>query len=486
MLRKSWFSSLTVILILSVSVLAGVFVTSDAHAFDVEDKVVVQNTFIGLNVRSNHSVNAKWLDTLNDGTRGTVLDGPEEEDNYTWYKVKWDTPDELEGWSISFGDGCAVLGTVEDAEKRDAIVVKLFGFDRDDSEVDPDDVDALTLHEYNGYACNLNWREHGELVYKKGGHGGWDVQTQAHYDPERDDFFYALTDGQLIADGEDKYNTIAVYDGKNTTLYLHAREVFVSMENPTIKRGMRLGKQGNVGLGESDDKTRSHVHIEVLIKDNPTPSAGAGDPDNPSDDPIPYLFEWVTKEDSEEDELEKTLKIISVVHTSDVNGDDSVNIIDLLLVWLHIGEDAEDFPQYDVNRDGTIDNDDLSVVIDNLGATSDNFDAAAPSTTANLADVPRENALLPNYPNPFNPETWIPYQLANASNVQIIIYNTRGTVVRQLDLGHQREGYYTGRSRAAYWDGTNDVGESVSSGIYFYQLRANDVISPLRKMVILK
>ena len=99
--------------------------------------------------------------------------------------------------------------------------------------------------------------------------------------------------------------------------------------------------------------------------------------------------------------------------------------------------------------------------------------------------IPEKTVLLANYPNPFNPETWIPYHLANPSDVQITIYDTRGSIVRQLNLGHQREGYYTSRSRAAYWDGRNDVGERVASGIYFYQLQADNA-SFLRKMVILK
>ena len=98
---------------------------------------------------------------------------------------------------------------------------------------------------------------------------------------------------------------------------------------------------------------------------------------------------------------------------------------------------------------------------------------------------PDKTHLLPNYPNPFNPETWIPYHLATLSDVQITIYDTRGTVVRHLDLGHQQAGYYTSRSRAVYWDGCNDIGEKVSSGIYFYQLQT-DKTSQLRKMVILK
>ena len=109
---------------------------------------------------------------------------------------------------------------------------------------------------------------------------------------------------------------------------------------------------------------------------------------------------------------------------------------------------------------------------------------AAP-TQDEEAPPPLQTLLLPNYPNPFNPETWIPYHLANDSDVQITIYDTRGTVVRRLDLGHQREGYYTSRSRAAYWDGRNEFGEQIASGIYFYQLQA-DNMSLLRKMVILK
>ena len=98
---------------------------------------------------------------------------------------------------------------------------------------------------------------------------------------------------------------------------------------------------------------------------------------------------------------------------------------------------------------------------------------------------PDATVLLANYPNPFNPETWIPYHLASGTDVKISIYDARGTLVRELTLGHQSAGYYTSRSRAAYWDGRNAFGERVASGIYFYQLQA-DELSPLRKMVILK
>ena len=99
--------------------------------------------------------------------------------------------------------------------------------------------------------------------------------------------------------------------------------------------------------------------------------------------------------------------------------------------------------------------------------------------------APMHTQLLQNYPNPFNPETWIPYQLASDADVIVTIYDTESVLVRQLDMGYQQAGYYTDRARAAYWDGRNHLGESVGSGIYFYQLRAGDYVT-MRKMVILK
>ena len=101
------------------------------------------------------------------------------------------------------------------------------------------------------------------------------------------------------------------------------------------------------------------------------------------------------------------------------------------------------------------------------------------------AGIPTKTQLLPNYPNPFNPETWIAYHLARDADVTLSIYDTRGAMVRQFDLGHQSAGFYTDRGHAIYWDGYNERGESVASGAYFYQLKAGDYTS-LRRMVIAK
>ena len=99
--------------------------------------------------------------------------------------------------------------------------------------------------------------------------------------------------------------------------------------------------------------------------------------------------------------------------------------------------------------------------------------------------IPQETALLANYPNPFNPETWIPYQLAAPSEVTLTIYDMNGATVRRLAAGHQAAGLYQSRNRAAYWDGRNQRGESIASGLYFYTLRAGE-FAATRKMLIRK
>ena len=109
--------------------------------------------------------------------------------------------------------------------------------------------------------------------------------------------------------------------------------------------------------------------------------------------------------------------------------------------------------------------------------------------------TPAETELLANYPNPFNPETWIPYRLAEDAFVTLTIYDLNGHVVRTLDVGHQVAAVYENQSKAIYWDGRNGVGEQVASGVYFYHLSAGrsglsvphrSDYSATRKMLILK
>lgn len=102
-----------------------------------------------------------------------------------------------------------------------------------------------------------------------------------------------------------------------------------------------------------------------------------------------------------------------------------------------------------------------------------------------FVDIPEKSALLQNFPNPFNPDTWIPYQLRKDADVKIEIYNLAGELVRAVDLGYRTAGYYTSKTKSAYWDGRNEVGERVSSGVYFYRIRAGE-FNAIKKMIVLK
>ena len=99
--------------------------------------------------------------------------------------------------------------------------------------------------------------------------------------------------------------------------------------------------------------------------------------------------------------------------------------------------------------------------------------------------LPTQTQLLANYPNPFNPETWIPFQLAQDATVTATIYDVTGKQIRMIELGYVQAGNYVESSKAIYWDGRTEDSEQVSSGTYFYQIEAEDY-TDTRKMVILK
>ena len=200
----------------------------------------------------------------------------------------------------------------------------------------------------------------------------------------------------------------------------------------------------------------------------------------------------------------------------DVNGDGVVNILDLVSVSANFGKTGPNIA--DVNGDGIVNIVDLVKVAGEMG-TGAAAPAAHPQTLEILtatdvqhwlaqaqsfgltdatsqrgilmlqqllaALIPKDTSLLPNYPNPFNPETWIPYQLSKPADVTLTIYAVDGEVVRQLALGYQAPRMYHSKNQAVYWDGKNEVGEQVASGIYFYTLIADDFIAT-RKMLILK
>ena len=203
----------------------------------------------------------------------------------------------------------------------------------------------------------------------------------------------------------------------------------------------------------------------------------------------------------------------------DVNGDGTVDIFDLVIAAGQFGH-AGDNLKSDVNDDGSVNIFDLVLVAGNFGQSAI---VAAPATAkvqlttdqkrhiASAIDqlesnsnwsneeeialhvlksilperLPTQTQLLANYPNPFNPETWIPFQLSQDVEVTLTIYDVIGQQVRKIDLGYQLVGKYLNRDQAIYWDGKTGTGKTVSSGTYFYQIQAGNYTNT-RKMVILK
>ena len=315
-------------------------------------------------------------------------------------------------------------------------------------------------------------------------------------------FNIRISDGQNVAG----YQISLEYDIKALKPVLASNGVYLpdaSPAKPFISEGLvTLGASSPTGVGNGDGVLAT-ITFEVLVVQASTVSVSG------------YL---TSPNGLRSTPIFKDAKVI-VALLGDVNRDGTVNILDLVLVSSSFGQQVpETGNPADVNEDGVVNIVDLVAVAGAIGGGAaapalhpqvlSTFTAAevqqwiAQAQHVDLKDVmsqrgirfleqllaaliPKETALLMNYPNPFNPETWIPYQLAEPAEVALTIYAIDGTVVRTLALGHQPVGIYQNKSRAAYWDGRNEVGEPVASGLYFYTLTAGD-FSATRKMLIRK
>ena len=403
----------------------------------------------------------------------------------------------------------------ESIDLQREIVVALF-------KITEDEVNNKIDHKYNYYGDSCDYHRPGEkkCVYQ-GGHSGWDVRTRKAWeiaDPLPVEIpFYSLTNGIVILDGsngkdntkgEMKYNTIAIYDedARKTTFYLHASNVDPLLEKgEEVKVGDPLGWQGDTG-----SKNAFHVHLEVQEGeveegDFIRASAGTKDAGTQTIDPIPYLhesiqnikitglspapndFDDVQRIELDVDQQQKFfirarsddgIKSISFV----VSGHERTRRLGICRRFCWSGSFSIKY-RFRVAKEYTV----VATIKSETGkvVTREWIVIVQRNPGAPSLAEPQVTTLLPNYPNPFNPETWIPYHLATAGDVQIRISDVSGSVVRSLTLGYQAVGHYTSRIRAAYWDGKNDLGESVASGVYFYTLTVGD-FSATRKLLILK
>ena len=371
-------------------------------------------------------------------------------------------------------------------------------------------VASLTGHTSEIY--NLTFNPDGKIL-ASGGYDKtirlWDLSTHVNITPSTiesppvgEQFKISIN----IAGGQDVrgYKLTVDYDGDSLEYVSHADGVYLSeklFEGPTVSQP---GQVSFINISTADagngDGTLATITFKVISRKASTISLSVM-LSNSDGERLPYIA--------------ISGKVIEPPW--DVNGDGVVDILDLSFVAARFGQ--KDQTVADVDGDGVVDIKDLITIASGLNTV-----ASAPhlqlsnlrgiptratvqqwitqSQQLNLTDAtlqqgihflqkllaslkPEQTALLANYPNPLNPETWIPYHLAKSAEVTLTIYEANGSVVRTIALGHQAAGIYQNRSRAAYWDGKNEVGESVASGIYFYTLSAGD-FAATRKMLILK
>ena len=326
-----------------------------------------------------------------------------------------------------------------------------------------------------------------------------------------------------------------IFSGMKTAIYIAGTFDLPITHNLFHNIGMDFVSQGGVGVGDDlafwellADGANNNIAGGLLLVDaangdfhplagSPTIDAGTNQY-APTDDfdgvarPVggavdigPYEYKGSTSQ--------------ATFAPEDVNQNGRVNIADVIEVAQSLGKPVSEKPRADVNGDGAISFADLVAIARYIAkARSDAaaapeykyvvLDAATVQTWLRLAQVeddgslmfregianlerllasllPNETALLANYPNPFNPETWIPYRLATPADVTVEIHTPGGTLVRRLELGELPVGVYADKSHAAYWDGRNSQGEPVASGVYFYTLTADD-FTATRKMLIRK
>lgn len=347
----------------------------------------------------------------------------------------------------------------------------------------------------------------------------WDVVTDTHkatFTGHTDTVVSVAfsPDGSLLASGSDD-NTIILWDvdtgEPRTTIIAHTtgiNDVVFSPDGKTLAscgyRDDTTVKLWDVDTGALKTTFLGHTYgiTEIAFSpDGQTLASGGWDG---------IVLLWDLNPDATADTETSRL-------AEDANRDGAVDLQDLVFVASQFGQSGVENGA-DINGDGVVDIADILLVAGAL--ETDNGAPSAHSRSIELltaAEVeqwlghtqqiniktpniqrgiavlqrllavltPKETMLLPNYPNPFNPETWIPYQLAEAADTTIRIYAASGALVRTLVLGNRFAGVYQSRSEAAYWDGKNELGEPVASGIYFYMLSTGR-FTATRRMVIQK
>ncbi|MBI1924536.1 T9SS type A sorting domain-containing protein [Candidatus Poribacteria bacterium] len=287
--------------------------------------------------------------------------------------------------------------------------------------------------------------------------------------------------------------TITYTDEEIAQLGINESSLRISYWDPAASRWVSVGGAVDA-VNNSVTATVTALHLYALTFDATPPDVGqlTPAPDSVIADPRAVIRARIVDDTNQLDtsSIVFSLDGAEVFYIFDGESDDGVvNIFDLVTVAAHFGETANQTPPAAPQTPGSQYADLIEGWLTEARAVDDGSvlfrrGIAVLESLLN-AIVPEKTALLQNYPNPFNPETWIPYQLNEASDVTITIYDALGRPIKRLDLGYQQAGLYRTRARAAHWDGRNEVGESVASGVYFVQLKTKGY-QQTQRIVLLK
>ena len=302
------------------------------------------------------------------------------------------------------------------------------------------------------------------------------------------EYIEKMSSGKIsVAQARGGQTGIALAPGDKGTLLTITFKVLVLAEEVLEIHNVRLQS----GQDDNEDGTLDRISYSILVTDVSVATHQSSTTEDVNQDGMVNILDLVA--------VAGSIGSVSPNPRADVNGDGFVNVLDLITIYTS-PHWTKSVPSIEGAKDsepalnapsvsGNLDPATVRAWID-LAQVEDDGSAIFNLGIANLeallaSRIPSETKLLLNYPNPFNPETWIPYQLSASADVSVSIYAVDGHLIRTLALGNQATGIYQSRSRAAYWDGRNIFGERVASGLYFYTLTAGD-FTATRKMLIRK
>ena len=431
--------------------------TSVQPKFRAGDSIIVQNAsgggLNGLIVRNGAGIGFAHIISVFNGATGSIIDGPKQNDGYTWWRVRWDHS------NVVFCDVNPCIGWVFESFRGTNVIAK--NTRQPDRPNDTDSQPDLVVESARVSDTTLEPGDRFKFYAT--------VRNQGSGEADRTTLRYYLSIDSHISSSDNRVDTDSV-----TSLDPNeSDEVWDSLTAPDTPGTYYYGACVDSVTEESNVSNNCSTAVRITVQNAQT-SHGLGIGDS--------IFVQNASGGGLNGLIVRSGAGTGFAHIISVFNGATGSIIDGPrqnngYTWWRVRWDHSNQVFCDVNPC-------IGWVFESFGGVSVITETVLAAPAHNNV-IPTGTALLPNYPNPFNPETWLPYQLSEASDVTVRIYSMNGNLVRILVLGHQSAGTYQSKSRAAYWDGRNELGESVASGVYFYTFTAGD-FAATRKMLIRK